>query len=238
MTLGPDGTFSSEATNFSEWIGAMATGPPVTQSYMTGQWITARNGIIWFCIAGGTPGTWVPIGFGFPAPVTSGTTTQTYQDPYGSWWVAKNGVSGGAWKRATDVLHASYYRTATFTTPANAPAAFGYNALLSDAYGLYNSGTGVATFPVAGWWRLESWLGASATATGQWLNCIIQIGGVNAASTQTWASAAGFVVSNASLVRPVAANDTWTTFMNSSVALTGRANADTSRMTIDYLGSG
>ena len=177
---------------------------------------------------------WVPL----PAPLTSGTTVQSFTDPTGEVWIAKNGVNGGAWARARDVLHASYYRTTVFNTPANSPQAFGYNALLSDAYGLYNPGTGVATYPIAGWFRLEMWLGASATATGQWLNAIIQVSGANAASEQAWASAAGFVMVCASLVRPVAINEAWTTFMNSSVALTGRNNADTTRMTINYLGTG
>jgi hypothetical protein len=47
----------------------------------------------------GTYTTVIPL----PPPVTTGTTVQSYIDPNGDTWVAKNGIQGGNWQRARNV---------------------------------------------------------------------------------------------------------------------------------------
>lgn len=38
--------------------GGTSTGPPTTGSHVVGEMVTDANGLDWFCIAAGTPGTW------------------------------------------------------------------------------------------------------------------------------------------------------------------------------------
>jgi hypothetical protein len=175
MVLRPDGSYSTEVARATRWIGAMNTGPPVsaTTTYTQGDWITARNGVIWFCIAGGTPGTWVPIGSGLPAPVTTGTTVQSYTDPMGEVWVAKNGVNAGAWRKARDVLHAYMNRAGAFTiTTANQNVP--YDTVGKDDYGMYSAASVGFVAPVAGWYRVGSGHAWNPTAAGHWCNISVQ----------------------------------------------------------------
>jgi hypothetical protein len=48
--------------------------------------------------------TFGPAILGMPPPVTTGTAIQTFTDPLGDIWIAKNGVNGGNWKRARDAI--------------------------------------------------------------------------------------------------------------------------------------
>jgi hypothetical protein len=111
---------------------------------------------------------WVPL----PAPVTSGSGVQSYTDPTGQMWVAANGVSGGAWRRATQVLYSRAYRAAAFnvTTTATQIPFDTVSGTHGDPYGLFTAG-GTFTIPVSGLWRFAGRQGITATATGQW--CII-----------------------------------------------------------------
>jgi hypothetical protein len=95
---------------------------------------------------------WVPL----PAPITSGSGVQSFTDPIGDVWVAANGVNGGAWKRARDVLTASIYRSGA----AYSAGSGGYQTVLydtvaarptgtGDAYGMF-TGAGVFTVPISG----------------------------------------------------------------------------------------
>jgi hypothetical protein len=105
-----------------------------------------------------------------PAPLTSGTTIQSYTDPLGDVWVAKNGVNGGAWKRAQNVLHSVVYRNAAFNM-ATANTALSFDTVLRDPYGLWVSP--FFTAPIPGLFRLMGQVAASATASGQWINVIV-----------------------------------------------------------------
>jgi len=101
-----------------------------------------------------------------PAPVTSGTTIQSYTAPDGTVYVAKNGVSGGNWYKARDVLFAKWGRNAAYTT-ATGTTLFPFDASLRDAYGLYVTANNWMVAPVAGLYDVRSELTVTATATGQ-----------------------------------------------------------------------
>jgi len=111
-----------------------------------------------------------------PAPVTSGTTIQSFTDALGDVWVAKNGVYGGNWKRARDVLIARVARGAAWNV-TNTVAAVPHDTVLFDFYGLYNLSTLLFTIPITGWWRFEAQVNMTPTATGQYINGMIRIGG-------------------------------------------------------------
>lgn len=102
-----------------------------------------------------------------PAPVTSGTTIQTFQDPTGEWWVAKSGVNNGLWLKARDVVRCRYYRTAANASiPATATVMI-YDTLSNDPYTLYATGTGTFTCPVAGIYRVTCAVYITSSATNQ-----------------------------------------------------------------------
>jgi hypothetical protein len=103
---------------------------------------------------------WVPL----PAPVTTGTTVQSFTSPDGEVWVAANGVNSGQWRRARDVLNARWYRNAAFTPGTY--AALSMDTATRDVFGLYNSGTGLYTIPVAGLYTVLASLGCTTPATG------------------------------------------------------------------------
>jgi hypothetical protein len=100
-----------------------------------------------------------------PPPVTSGTTIQSYTDPTGEIFVAKNGVNAGAWKRARDVLYAKWYRNTTLNITTSLQDV-GYDTMVKDDYGLYD---GIANFSPCfnGWWEMHVSFGCTFTATGQ-----------------------------------------------------------------------
>jgi hypothetical protein len=98
-----------------------------------------------------------------PAPVTIGTTIQTYQDPTGEWWVAKNGVRSGIWYKARDVLHCRYSRSAAYTF-ATTGTLFPWDWMVRDPYTLWRSG-GTFVLPISGIWRADYQLVVAFTAT-------------------------------------------------------------------------
>jgi hypothetical protein len=179
-----------------------------------------------------------------PAPVTSGSGTQTYTDPIGDVWVAANGVNGGAWKRARDVLFCEYYRSAAFAFTAGAWINFGYDTQVRDAYGMYiGSGAGAGTFtpPIPGVWRMTQGIAGAATATGQY----VQVGLWDSAAGTIYRNAQGFasaaIQTTAELVYEHYWSGTPSAFLTriaSSTALTGANNANTAFFTATYVGTG
>jgi len=103
-----------------------------------------------------------------PAPVTSGTTIQTYLDPTGDMWVAKNGVNNGNWGRARDVLKCYAWPSANATiTPANTSNVVTLNppGSLNDPFGMCASNQ--ITIPFSGaWWRVSALLTIPVSSTG------------------------------------------------------------------------
>jgi hypothetical protein len=86
---------------------------------------------------------------GIPVPVNTGTTIQTYTDPLGDLWVAKNGVYNGAWKRASQVMSGRVYRAAGFTV-TQASQSMIFDTVAFDAFGMYDLVTGHLNFQVPG----------------------------------------------------------------------------------------
>jgi hypothetical protein len=173
-----------------------------------------------------------------PAPVTSGTTIQSFTDVLGDVWVAKNGVNGGAWKRARDVVHCEYYRAAAHTFPT-AWTAFSFDGLLSDAYGLYVAP--LFTPPVAGLYDFTMVLTANPTATGQHVDISLYnttTAGYLLALNQQSAQASWGVAPMLHAKRVLAATDVIQTRNLAAAALTGQTGGLSTLLAIAYLGTG
>ena len=98
---------------------------------------------------------WVPL----PAPVTTGTTVQSFTSPDGEVYVAKNGVNSGQWRRARDVVKASICRNAAYTSVASAYTVWPADAIIgnSDPYGFCTLGVAAAfNTPIAGWYHVQA----------------------------------------------------------------------------------
>lgn len=62
------------ATVASRYVGATASGAPVSGTFAVGDYVVDRTGSFWVCTAAGTPGTWVHVsggGGGFSNPMTT-----------------------------------------------------------------------------------------------------------------------------------------------------------------------
>lgn len=124
------------------------------------------------------------------APVTTGTTVQGFQDVNGEWWVAKNGISAGTWRKARDVLHATCYRAATYTPKVSPGEVIPYDTVGHDGYGLYVGTPWFGfTCPVGGWYRVVATCqGLSSLANSYLQGQIQQNTGVNNATVVSWSS--------------------------------------------------
>lgn len=60
------------ATAASRYVGATASGHPVTGAFLLGDFSVDQTGVIWICTVAGSPGTWVQVS----GALTYGTTTQ------------------------------------------------------------------------------------------------------------------------------------------------------------------
>lgn len=65
------------ATSSSRYVGGTASGAPTSGTFLAGDFVVARNGHIWVCTTGGSPGTWVDAGSFGGGSVTLATTVQT-----------------------------------------------------------------------------------------------------------------------------------------------------------------
>jgi hypothetical protein len=113
---------------------------------------------------------WVPL----PAPVTTGTTLQTFIDPVGDVWVAMNGVNNGNWARARSVLYCRVFRNAAYTSPA-VNSAFIYDTVGDDVYGMWASPNIVA--PIRGNWMVGASIEIVPTATSDVAAFYLNAGG-------------------------------------------------------------
>jgi hypothetical protein len=140
-----------------------------------------------------------------------------------------------------DVLHAYWYRSTAWVTPtpANTPTQFTMNVNYSDPYGMFNGNT--FTAPITGIYQINLSLGVAATATGQSIEAeITNTGlGVLAHGIYAYAPGATFIQNAVNYTTPVAGGGQWMTAQQSNtVGLNGRAAADMTRVSIDYLGTG
>jgi hypothetical protein len=206
------------------------------------QWPTPHDGALCYTIDAQLPwirrsGAWQVL-YGPPPAVTAGSGVQTFTDQSGEIWVAKGSLAAGAWRKARDVLHASAYRAAAFNI-GTAPGAIGMDTPISDPFAMHNAGTGVTTLPAGGLWQIHFSLGANSTATGQFLQSqLASAGGTLIGMGAAQSSMATVISAIAQIVRPFNPGDTITTRMLASVSLTGRNVIDTTRLQVDYLGTG
>jgi hypothetical protein len=102
------------------------------------------------------------------SPVTTGSTIQSFTDALGEVWVAKNGVNGGLWKKARDVLYSRVQLGGTpviGTTYTTLP----WDAAVDDFYGLATLGANAHfTAPVAGLYLFVGKWVSSMTAGNQY----------------------------------------------------------------------
>ena len=175
-----------------------------------------------------------------PAPVTSGSGVQSYTDPLGDVWVAANGVRGGNWYRARDVMHARYYRTAAWTCNAGGWLNVNLDTLQFDDYGLYSTGSGLFTPPLTGFWRLTFFSGSLATATGQWSQLgIWESSGTVVSNSLLQSSMAQALQTGITTVRRITSlTDTYYTRVAASTAQVGQTGAANTYLEMDYLGTG
>jgi hypothetical protein len=102
-----------------------------------------------------------------PAPVTTGTTIQSFTDPSGEVWVAKNTVNGGAWKKARDVLVAAVYRNTTWGPFTGTATVIQFDSTYRDVYGMWGGSPNWGIIaPIPGWYRVHAQVyGSSASAS-------------------------------------------------------------------------
>lgn len=60
------------ATAVSRYVGATASGAPVSGTFQVGDYVVDRTGSIWICTAAGSPGTWGQVGAGVTLDSTAG----------------------------------------------------------------------------------------------------------------------------------------------------------------------
>jgi hypothetical protein len=112
--------------------------------------------------------TYVPIN-DLPAPVTTGTTIQSFTDVWGEVWVALNGVRGGTWSKARDALHCKIYRIAAWTSSSSATI-LGLDTVMYDTYGMKAADNTGIFLPVAGMYRFSFSAAVTSTGAGQWIS--------------------------------------------------------------------
>jgi hypothetical protein len=178
-------------------------------------------------------------------PAVTGAGVNTYVDPFGDTWVAKAGVRGGAWLRPDDVLHARVFQNGAFASSASPPSQIVYDTVAfgSDPYGLYSTGTGQFTCPLAGVYAVTAKLALTATAAGQWAGMLAVTKRAGVLSQQVdggymQVSTAITIHALVHTVFLVAANDTLQAYLDNSTVLNGVPGAVTCWANFDYLGTG
>jgi hypothetical protein len=162
----PLGTITPATNNVLTWNGS-AWVSQATQA-------SPPNGAAGGDLAGTYPNP--TVGMNLPAALGSGAPFTSFTDSTGTVWVAKGGVNAGAWRKATDVLHAYWARNAALSTLTAAASMITFDAQQYDDYGIWNptggSGgtTGAMMALVPGYWRLTGQMVMTPTAANQWLN--------------------------------------------------------------------
>jgi hypothetical protein len=123
-----------------------------------------------------------------PAPVVSGSGVQSFTDVLGQMWVALNGVIGGAWRLARDVMHAHWYRAAAYTIPISAAVPVPFDTVDRDPYGLFNVATSIYTVPITGIWRFFGQIAHSPNSATDFCNLMLRQNGTRICQNQAHAS--------------------------------------------------
>lgn len=168
-----------------------------------------------------------------PAALTTGTTIQSYTDPVGEVWVAKNGVYGGNWLKARDVLYGRVWRNTAYTFPT-AAAIMPWNSIGQDLYGMWVQASNAFIAPVTGLWRVDIQLCIGFTAA-------MQFSGIQSASVRSNVYAPGACNTYAQI------HDTFTYAANAGISVTAYTNvalamaglnSSDAYMTVQYMGTG
>lgn len=172
-----------------------------------------------------------------PAPVTTGSGVQSYTDPNGDLWVAANGVNGGAWKRARDVLYSRIYRTAAYTV-GTAYALYPFDTVSFDAYGMFSASLNGFQIPVSGLYRFNVVI-ATSIAGNQWTSMNIRRNGNNLIQgTAIGGNIAGTLTCQSEDISPLSANDQMNVLVAANASVAAAPNPLLSFFSIAYIGTG
>jgi hypothetical protein len=176
---------------------------------------------------------------GLPPAVITGTAVHAWTDDNGDVWVAKNGVYGGAWRKARDVLTGWWCRNGAYNFPVSATLMV-FDHVIRDVYGLYNTGTGLFTCPVAGWYLVGGKLAFNANAAAQSTAVELYINGglLEFIGGVTSANAAGYHVPLTPAAVYGNAGDTIGIYLSCPSNVVGLTGAQQAFATISYTGTG
>lgn len=172
-----------------------------------------------------------------PTPVTSGTTVQSYTDPTGEVWVALNGVNGGQWKKARDVLHARWYKAAAQNTISGA-IAVSLDTVTRDPYGLYSVANNFFVPPVPGLYLFSGQVTVNAGAAGQAYSTRLYVNGNYQAIVQLTSQVAGSLTLPASLTWYMNVTDYFQLVIIAPAIVGIVAASFWTFAAVDYLGTG
>jgi hypothetical protein len=180
-----------------------------------------------------------------PAPLTSGTTIQSFTDVGGEIWVAKNGVNGGTWNRARDVLKGIITRTAALNMPTATTGGGGiiaFDTVAKDVYGMYTgaSNYGYTAF-IGGWYQAFVIIQTICTVA----NAFIQ-GSIKVNNTTLWSSdnefsalaSGGGLLWRSSALLFLNAGDIVNVVAYNAQGFAVSAGASVTHMDFEYVGSG
>jgi hypothetical protein len=181
--------------------------------------------------------TGVPVN-GMPPPVTT-NTPQSYTDPWGEVWVARSSMSGGAWSRARDVIHAVIYRNAAYTMPT-ANTIIPYDTVQIDNFGMYvGSPTYGFTVPIPGWYWVQATCNGNANAVGQYIQGSLEQNGTAITSENSITSLTGGGLSWRTWIDVfLAAGDKINAVAYNPSGLAAQTGLANVRLEISYIGTG
>lgn len=176
-----------------------------------------------------------------PAPVTTGTTIQSFTDVWGEVWVAKNGVNGGNWLKARDVLHGKIARAGAWNTSTTI-VQFSYDTIMRDTYGMAATGGSYWVVPIPGWWLWVATLSSAVAAGAGFMQGELRQSGAPVAEALgvPAASGPGGLTCNATAMVSVfcAAGDTLQLFQRASTSVTGGVGSNYVYSDLNYMGTG
>lgn len=173
-----------------------------------------------------------------PPPLAAGAPFQSFTDGSGEVWVAKGGVNGGVFRKARDVLRSRTCRNGAWTvTTTMARTNPGDPAGGYDDFALFNSGSWLATVPLAGYWRVSWNVRSYVTASGQWLQAAIYKSNAVTASNLSW-SAGTSPAMQVEVIDTIRCNagDTLEAWAQASASLTGGTGPSNTYFICEYTG--
>ena len=170
-----------------------------------------------------------------PPPVTSGGAVVAYTDQNGEVWVAKNGVGGGAWRKARDVLRARIYRNSPWTSSAGNQV-LNMDTVQWDLYGMF-AANGIKA-PVAGDYAVTVAVSRTGAASDRVQAGFYQNGSIVSLGAAVHGVGAFLFGSISSDIARCAAGDQLLAQVFSAQASTGTTGAINSFMTVSYAGTG